>query len=125
ISRLDFGTSLANTPNTATAITVPTTADYNSGTGAGKTNAQVAQSKFIRTDRGEFILFIGTRWPDGIIRVNFGKDITNKTPKFDALPTKVTAGTGIGSTVARSCALDVVQQDGKWFLFSSTTDANG
>ena len=123
ISRLDFGTSLANTPATATAITVPTTSDYtNNGL---KINSQVAQSKFVRTESGEYILFIGTRWPDGIVRVNFGKNITNKTPKFDALPAIVTAGTGIGAAVSRASALEVAQQDGKWYLFCSTTDASG
>jgi hypothetical protein len=123
ISRLDFGTSLGNTPTTATLLNVPTVADYqNNGLMA---NAQVAQSKFVRTADGDFIMFIGNRWPDGILRVNFGKNIKNISPKFDRLPNIVTAGTGIGAQVGRSSALEVVQQDGKWYLFCSTTDANG
>ncbi len=118
IYRLDFGTSLANTPATATAL------DATATSGGGIVGGQVAQSKFVRADNGDFILFIGNRW-GGPIRANFGNNIKNLTPQMGLLVTTVTHGTGVGAAVGRSSAIDVVKQDGKWYLFCSTTDASG
>jgi len=112
IKRLDFGTSLANTPGTATDVQVQSSVAF---------GIQAAQSKFVRASNGDFIWFLGNRW-GGPVRVNFGQNITNTAPVIDWLPGTITAGTGIGSNIGRSSALDVVRQDGKWYLFCSTTD---
>ncbi len=124
IRRLDFGNSLSNTPTSADAVEIDVSDFTDPQQSQPGVNAQIAQSKFARADNGDYILFVGSRW-GAPIRVNFGQNITNLTPKLDRLSETVTHGTGIGALIGRSSAIDVVKQNGNWFLFCSTTDASG
>ncbi len=91
--RLDFGTSLANTP-TAVPVTFP------SNTGALICNVNIVKYN------NEWELFIGNRW-GAPIRVDLGTNITNTTPssaiQLPALP------------VAGTTAIAVYQQGSSWY----------
>ncbi len=117
IMRVDFGNTLSNNPTTATQVNTPPV-------GAPIFEFQAADSK-IMCDRGNYILFVGNRWRQPA-RVNFGTDLRNVNPVCDMLPTVPTHGVGVGATTyIRSSAIDIVCQDGNWYLFSTTTDASG
>jgi gliding motility-associated-like protein len=118
IKRVDFGNTLANNPTTATTVNTP------AANGGTVFDIQVAGSKIVK-DQGNYFLFIGNRWGQPG-RVNFGSDVRNVNPVCSMLPSVVTHGVGVGtSTLLRSSAFDIVQQDGQWYMFTATTDGGG
>ena len=116
VRRVDFGSTLANNPTTAVTINTPApnTTDF---------GIQVAGSK-VMYDHGNYLLFIGSRWGQPG-RINFGTDLQNINPLCELLSSTVTNGVGVGTKASRSSGFDIVQQNGNWYLFSSTTDAGG
>src|SRR5690606_4948783 len=92
--RLDFGNSLANNPTAADVV--PINVSF---------SAQVAQSKFVRTESGKYVLFIGNRW-GGPVRVDFGTDVLNTSP---TLVGEMSNGAFTPANPFRSAAMDVVK----------------